>query len=446
MPIETVPGTELTYFLIAFDAAGRERDESGGSMRYQALQALRDGPITDVFLMSHGWMGDVPAARAQYNAWIGAMAACTADINRVRQARPGFLPLLIGLHWPSLPWGDEDLGAGAVAFGAPGAGADPIEELVAQCAATIADTEEARQALRTIVAAALDDAAPPSLPPEVVAAYRALDRETGLGSGGEAAAPGEDREPFDPERAYQQAQEEEAVSFGGSPFGGLLAPLRTLSFWKMKDLAREFGEGAAHRFLGDLQYAALGRDVHFHLMGHSFGCIVASAMLAGPRTAALDLHVDSLALVQGALSLWSYGSDIPAAPGQAGYFRRIIEERRVRGPILTTQSEFDRAVGRWYPWAAGVAGQVSYAPGALPKYGAVGAFGVRGPDVDAVDLPLAGVDTTYGFEPGKVYNLEGSRYINQGGGFAGAHGDFAKPEVAHAIWEAVRGATVPKPE
>jgi hypothetical protein len=438
MPNETVPGTDLEYYLIAFDAEGREWDPTSGPIRWRVQQALRAQPITDVFLMSLGWMGDVPAARRQYNAWIGAMAAGTADIDRMKQARPGFLPLWIALHWPSRPWGEEDPDAAAVASGPPGA--DPVAELVGQCAATIADTETAKHALRTIVAAALAAAVAPSrLPPEVVAAYQVLDRETGLGSGGAAAAPGDDREPFDPERTYQQALEDQAVGVGGPPVGGLLAPLRVLSFGKMKDLARQFGEGSAHRFLGDLRHAVgKGRDVRFHLMGHGFGGIVASAMLAGPGTAALDNQVASLTLVQGAMSLWSYGSDSPVPPGRAGYFHRIIEERRVRGPIVTTRSEFDRALGRWYPWAAGAAGQVDPAPGQWPRYGALGTFGARGSGVEIIDLPMAGVDHAYDFRPGTVYNLDGSRFITRGGGFSGAHNDIARPEVAHAVWEAAR--------
>jgi len=42
----------------------------------------------------------------------------------------------------------------------------------------------------------------------------------------------------------------------------------------------------------------------------------------------------------------------------------------VTGPILTTRSAHDRAVNTWYPWAAGVANQVEFAPpGELPRYG-----------------------------------------------------------------------------
>ena len=39
------------------------------------LGELASEPYTDVFLISHGWMGDVPAAVGQYDRWIGAMAA-----------------------------------------------------------------------------------------------------------------------------------------------------------------------------------------------------------------------------------------------------------------------------------------------------------------------------------------------------------------------------------
>lgn len=170
-------------------------------------------------------------------------------------------------------------------------------------------------------------------------------------------------------------------------------------------------------------------------MGHSFGCIVVSAMTAGPSAAAAVVPVDSLALVQGAFSLWSYTSAIPYGSGGPGYFRRVLDGR-VRGPIVVTRTSFDRAVGTWYPWAAGSARQVDFAGTDLPKYGAVGAFGVRGPGIEMVDLTLGAIDADYGFEPGKLYNFQCSAVINEGGGFAGAHGDFAKPQVAHAVWQA----------
>ena len=441
MPVEKVPGTALTYHLIAFDADGRERtDDPGGVMSKRVLDAVRETPVTDVFLFTHGWMGDVPAARDQFGRWVGVMARCSADLAKIEAQRPRFLPLLIGLHWPSLPWGDDNFGARAASFAAGAVGAAMIAPEISPvetAAARTCDSPAAREALRTIFAAAERDIAPAELPSDVRAAYEVLDREIGLRADGPEAAPGDDREPFDPDRAYRLAQDG-PVSFGGSIGDGLLAPLRTLSFWTMKDRARRLGEGQAHQFLGALRDAAGGggRAVRFHLMGHSFGCIVVSAMVAGPAGRDATVVVDSLALIQGALSLWSYCEAIPFGSSGLGYFRRLLDGR-VLGPILTTRSEFDRANGRWYPWAAGVARQVDFAPPAeLPKYGAVGAFGARGPGIDLVDADLLDVDGDYGFEPGRLYNLDGRRYIRKGGGFAGAHSDFDHPQVAHAIWQA----------
>ncbi len=285
MPIEEVSGTGLSCHLVTFDAGGRERVEPDGELAsHRALTVLAGEPVTDVFLFSHGWQGDVPAARMQYDAWIRAMADCKADVERMDEARGGaFRPLLIGLHWPSLPFGDEELsGGGAASFAAPaGAAAVEVEAMVDAYAARIADTPAAREALRVIIERAIDDVAPDELPREVADACTLLDRESGMGSAGEGAQPGADREPFDPERVYRAVQEEEAVSFGSIGLGGLLALPRTLSFWKMKDRARRFGEGEGHTLLNDLQRAAQP-SLRFHVMGHSFGCIVASAMLAGP--------------------------------------------------------------------------------------------------------------------------------------------------------------------
>src|SRR5262249_2834365 len=161
--------------------------------------------------------------------------------------------------------------------------------------------------------------------------------------------------------------QEEQVCFGSFGSSGILTLLQQLSFWKMKDRARQFGETGGFELLTALQRAAgTERDIRFHLMGHSFGCIVVSATVSGPGgRGTLVRPINSLALLQGALSLWSYCAAVPAAPGKAGYFASIIADRKVAGPLVTTQSEFDTAVGRLYPLGAGVARQVSFAPGEL---------------------------------------------------------------------------------
>jgi hypothetical protein len=140
------------------------------------------------------------------------------------------------------------------------------------------------------------------LPDPVQRAYETIDAEINPGGNGEGAAPGEDRGPFEAEAAYQAFQLEEVVSFGGSSLGGLLALLRMLTFWQMKRRVRLIGESGGAALLDDLLRAA--PEARVHLMGHSFGCIVASAAVAGHAAIGKPpAPVASLFLVQGAMSL-----------------------------------------------------------------------------------------------------------------------------------------------
>ena len=226
------------------------------------------------------------------------------------------------------------------------------------------------------------------------------------------------------------------VSYGGFSLGGVLAPLRVLSFWTMKRRACAFGEAGAGDLLGRLQDSS--PDCRFHVMGHSFGCIVASAAVAGaPGTPGSRRGVDSLVLVQGAMSLWSFCADIPAHPGRPGYFHRVVRERLVKGPTLVTTSIHDRAVRVFYPLGAGVSGNVEFGDVNLPVYGGVGTFGVRGPGIQIHDETLSQVDESYPLHPGVIYNLKADTVIATSAGISGAHSDICHPEVARAVWRAV---------
>ena len=129
MPVRTVAGSDLAYALVVFDDKGDERPEPDGTFLSETLaQRVADParPVTDVFFSAHGWQGDVPAAIAQFDRWIAAVAAQQAD-RAAAQARPGgFAPLIIGLHWPSLPFGDENAPAGAPAVLSAGPTASPV--------------------------------------------------------------------------------------------------------------------------------------------------------------------------------------------------------------------------------------------------------------------------------------------------------------------------------
>ncbi|MFM0198314.1 CHAT domain-containing protein [Paraburkholderia fungorum] len=450
MPVRSING--LQYYLVLVDEDGRERAETDGSQMSEIIrQRVADParPVTDVFITSHGWKGDIPGAIQQYDRWIGAMAEVRGDIEKVKARRAGFTPVIIGLHWPSLPWGMEDEKAqDAQALLGPGAAPTRNEDegvIVRQLSQGLPPERamQVTQSVRTILdyAKSMPQGAPKdALPSAIEAAYERLYGASGLHSGNLGGRPGADHDNFDAGVIAQQAG---TLSSGDGPVAGLLglrdivlSPLRQLSFWKMKDRARSFGESGAHSMLISLQDAA--PRARFHLMGHSFGSIVVSAMVAGSGgggAPVLRRPVDTLFLVQGALSLWAYAADIPYAPGTAGYFRRIVERGLVRGPIVTTRSRFDTAVGRLYPLGARLKGQFVLGD-SYPEYGGIGAFGIRGDD-GALDSVIQAVSDSYRFQCGTIHNIEASRIICNGDGASGAHSDIAHPEVAHLFWEAV---------
>jgi hypothetical protein len=451
MPIRRVPNSDVEYYLISYDENGKERPEPDGTMLSRAaIQRVSDpaNPVTDVFYTSHGWKGDMKGAIEQYDSWVGAMAALSADREVASNSRPGFAPLVVGLHWPSLPWGDEEIpaeGAGGLLSGDDDD--TSIERQVDAYAHRIADTPAARESIRTILEAANEEQGD-TLSPRLRDAYDTLFAESGLGADDVAAAPGADQDGWDPQRIIDQDKEDSANETAGAApglLGGgfmdsikehLLSPLRQISFWKMKDRARLFGESGAHELLAAMQRAA-PPDTRFHLMGHSFGCIVASATVAGAAAGTpLPRPVDSLFLVQGALSLWSFAQDIPYAAGTPGYFNRIVRDGLVQGPIVTTRSKHDHAVGTFYPRGAQVKKQLVLGDDDFPKYGGIGSFGIQGVAGATEDRPMQAATATYGFQPGRIYNLEASAIIKEGSGASGAHSDIAHPEVAHAFWEA----------
>ena len=432
MGYHTIGDAGIQYGLIAFDGTGIERDEASRKFSDTLIEQVSNDAVTNIFFFSHGWKGDVPAAVDQYDRWIGALVN-SPDMKAAQQIIPNFRPLFVGLHWPSLPWGSEQARSDG-SFAAEDK-PDP-DQLLAGAIADFGDRPEIRAALQTIFDSARIDISPDSLPPDVQRAYLDLNAALGLGSGGVSAPPDADREGFDPEASYEAVNDEEA-NFGALTIGGILAPLGQLSYWNMKKRARTVGEGGMHEFLLALQRATSTKNTKIHLMGHSFGTIVISGMLSGPNAKSpLERPIDSVALVQGAVSLWCYSPNIPFPHAGPGYFSHVLPDGKVGGPLITTQSRFDKAVGQLYPLASRIAGSASFGTG-LPEFGAIGTYGLQGLDdaihKDTLMLPVGG---NYGFEPKKVYNLEASQYICHGDGASGAHSDIAGGEVAHAIWEA----------
>ncbi|GAB0490236.1 hypothetical protein MMPV_001468 [Pyropia vietnamensis] len=169
MPILPLSTPGLHYFLISFNARGEEQPEADGkplmSEQLAARLARRSRPITDVFVVCHGWNTTAAGAHNSYVRWMGSMADDSADIRRVVAARGRskhgneFNPLLIGVQWPSkfMDMGGATLPADVVATaldtaspvtGTGGGGADAMARAVDAQADVLAEALDGDDASR----------------------------------------------------------------------------------------------------------------------------------------------------------------------------------------------------------------------------------------------------------------------------------------------------------
>ena len=125
--------------------------------------------------------------------------------------------------------------------------------------------------------------------------------------------------------------------------GGMSAtPLHALSFWLMKRRAGQVGERLGRELLAPAITALGARAPRLHLIGHSFGAkLVTSAVLGGVRP-------DALVLLQAAFSAFAFADDVPGTK-RPGFYRRVLAERMVAGPIVALRSDHDRALSRCTP-------------------------------------------------------------------------------------------------
>ena len=435
MPYTKIPNTNAQYALISFDEKGAERTGDigatpGALFSAQVLADAKANPPTDIFLFSHGWKGDLISAVDQYNRWIGAMLNLPADVAKMGA---GFRPLWIGLHWPSLPMGQEKFGTGGGSFSDVAGDPDSIKN---EALKQFGDTPTIRKCLDVIFTEQENNAATLVMPQPVIDAYQTLAHEIGYKAEGPQGPPDADGKAFDPAAAFEAFGEAGDFSGVGDFFGKLLSPLAQLSYWQMKYRARSIGEGGMHAFVASLQQALPADKTKIHLIGHSFGCIVVSSILGGPNgKTPLPRQVDSLVLAQGALSLWAYGDHVKDADGKPGYYNAAFRQPAVRGPIVTTRSANDSAVGSFYPLASALvpidAGQFGLdddlTPANLPLFGGLGAFGIRSLK-NVTDLKMLPSTVDYSFKPGVIYNLKGDEFIPD-------HNGIDNAAVAHALWQ-----------
>jgi len=244
---------------------------------------------------------------------------------------------------------------------------------------------------------------------------------------------------------------------------GLVGLLRSLvplaSFSVMKRRSAVVGRTGVASVLAALQRTG-GDDLRVHLLGHSFGAKLVAETLTDRRRKGVR-PVESLFLVEGALSAWSFSAAEDNPYGDpAGTATRILDHGMVRGPIVASTSRFDHALSRMFPAAQAVEvafrrirtfrwpfGRLRVAgdPSVAPRLGAIGIWsfaGVRGLRTATLRRDTS---TDYDFRPGAVHHLvtdavidlepyHGMTYTDP---MAGSHSNIAHPELAAAWWQAV---------
>jgi hypothetical protein len=396
------------YWEIRFDKSGHLEEDDG------LPAAIGASGVRDLFVFSHGWNSSAKGASSLHEALFTLLSdVLPAD----RRAGLGF----VGVHWPSMLFpedGPQDDGGPADASPTGGAQLAAVlepafpgqEQQVQQLGALLdqrpqepAKLEQfARTAQSLVTTPRLGDPADNGEHGLVTATPQAaLDAMPGSKAGGGGDIQGDN--PF--ERSWHQARE----------------LLRTASYYEMKNRAGVVGKAGLGPLLTALQKESA--DLRVHLIGHSFGARLVSFSLSG--LGAGPSPVKSLVLIQGAFSHFAFSPQKPGALADLA--------SRVDGPLVSTFSALDRAVGTWYPNASLVARQDNQGDNDfLFRWGGVGHDGFQQDGVVQVDIAAAG--SPYGFQSGTFYRVKSDGVIKKSlSAFSGAHCDIRHPEVAWVL-------------
>ncbi len=434
---------------ISYTAARFDKD--GAALNKQEITLPKD--MTDVIVISHGWNNTEEQAEQQlYIPLFTNFAAAAPDQLQKKKIA------IVGVIWPSKRFTDvvdaavaEQARGGGAGFGMSSTAADETIKAKLDVIATMFDKKAAKKitaaknqigklesdldARRKFVdelRSLLDDSA--AHEEDNSALFFKLDGSvmleklkmptplvsSGGGGGGGAASLG----------AHPKTTPAGGAAGLGDIFSGIKSGairfLNYLAYYEMKKRAGTVGQNGVRPLLDRLA----DNVQRIYLVGHSFGCRVVTAAAATSTTDKLQ----SMLLLQAAFSHNGFSKSMN------GFFRSVVDNQRIKGPIVVTYTPNDRAVGIAYPVASRLSGTVASAFGdANDKFGGLGRNGAQkmesGEVVQGVDRLLA-VGGSYSWQSGRFHNLEGSKYIIDPSG-GDAHGFVTGKEVAWAISRAM---------
>lgn len=405
--------------------------------------------VTDLIVMSHGWNNDSAAARTLYQAFFQSFVA-VAQPNDL----PGRKFAILGVIWPSKKF-DEMVavsGSGSAQGSASLGNSDAetrktleakIEQMkemftepaqqksLDEAKALIPDLEDKASARSAFVdkirslldpsAANKEDASETFFKDdgnELMKNLKVDEEDLGediTGDGGSASMP-------------LGVGGAGAASGGAAGFGTWLkgfgaSALNVLNYgtyFEMKTRAGNVGKNGVAKLIDQLA----GQVDRIHLIGHSFGGRVVAATAA----ASTNDKIKSMSLLQTAFSHNGFSKS------KGGFFSAVVDQQRVKGPILVTYTKNDKAVGVAYPLASRINGDKTAAFGdENDVFGGLGRNGAQQMQSgETVPGKLLAAGGKYSFQAGKFFNLEGTEFIS-------GHGDVAGKEIAHAVRIAMAG-------
>ena len=425
-----LPDVSMPTWLVRFDKEGVCASPGTATA---LIEHVRTGGYSNVLFYSHGWNTDFAAAVEQYSRYLQAF-------ERVVQEHPlpGFKPIFVGVTWPSvwLPSTPGPQMAGRASNSQDNLVASQIEKVVAEIAegldaggraelyslidVPILGREDAKR-LAKLVSPIIA-----STPAEVDGGDGETIDVNGILKLATSLQFGEQAAPLDDDL--------DAIGVVASGRGGVAAAgeswdptdiIKLASLYQMKDRAARVGSTGVATLLRNLLAIP---DVSINVFGHSFGAkVVLSAVCAPP---ALPRIVDSLLLLQPAISHLCFAETVPGRPGPGGY-RSALD--LVASPIFSTFSGMDFPLHKIFHLALrrpADLGELRTAGAGEPpdRYAALGGYGPRRAGertaIDPMPVPgeaypdLAGV---------KIVGLDGSEQQIT------SHGDVANAYTAWAL-------------
>jgi hypothetical protein len=410
------------------------------------------GTTTDLFVISHGWNNDMDDARQLYRDFFGFLKSQldAAKFDNLKNRKF----TILGFLWPSKKFAEADLipgnatgtsgGAAAVSSGADIAQDDLLRRLDLFESA-LADPATASQLAeaRSLVP---DLATFPSKQRRFVDLIRAVLPQTTESITGEDGSPAFFKldagdlisrlsrpMPITLAQTVGGAAGLPVSSGAAAGLGDILSGIKGAfihllnytSYYVMKDRAGTVGRTGAYQVLREVRDDC--PSLKIHIAGHSFGGRLVTAATDGP-TNKPPIRPKTMILLQAAFSHNGFGHLFDGI--HDGFFRAVVTDKKVNGPILITCSKQDTAVGIAYPIASLLSGVTAAALG--DKNDLFGGMGRNGAQKtpEAVDDTLLPAEMNYNFNREKVTNLNGDKIIT-------GHGDISRAEIASAILQAI---------